>query len=51
MKKEEVVRQEEIDKALERLAQIHDPENMPTRQEVIAMLLRMKKRWGMATVH
>jgi len=42
----ERISQQEIDEARNRLAQIRGPENMPTKQEVIEMILRMKKRWG-----
>jgi len=42
----EQVTQEEIQAILAELAKIRDPENAPTEQEVIDMIIRMKKRWG-----
>ena len=42
----EQVSQEEVDKILQQLAKLRAPEDAPTEQEVIEMILRMKKRWG-----
>jgi hypothetical protein len=42
------VTQEEIDKLMYQLSKVRDPNNPPTKEEVIKMIIRMKERWGIA---
>ncbi len=42
------VKQEEIDKLMAQLSKIRDADNMPTEEEVIETIIRMKERWGIA---
>lgn len=45
MTEKPIIYQDEIDKLTEQLTKVRDPDNLPTEQEVIEMLIRMKKRW------
>ena len=42
------ISKEEIAEHLEKLAKIRPPGDRPTEKQVREMLLRMKKRWGLA---
>jgi hypothetical protein len=40
------VREEEISQLIAQLSKVREPDNPPTQQEAIEIILRMKKRWG-----
>jgi len=44
----ETVSEREIAEAMAQLAKIRDPENPPTRKEVVEIIIRQKKRWGIS---
>jgi hypothetical protein len=39
-----IVRQEEIDRLIEQLVKVREPDNPPTEQEAIETIMRMEKR-------
>jgi hypothetical protein len=41
------ISKKDVEEHLQRLAKIRPPEDRPTEKQVIEMLLRMKKRWGL----
>lgn len=44
----QIVKHEEVDNLMYQLSKVRDPDNLPTEQEVIEMIIRMKERWGIA---
>jgi hypothetical protein len=40
------VMEEEIDRVYKELVRVRGKDDLPTRQEVKEMIIRMKKRWG-----
>lgn len=40
-----MVTQEEIDNLMYQLSKIRDPANLPTKEEVVEIIIRMKERW------
>lgn len=43
-----MITQAEIDNLMYQLSKIRDSANLPTEEEVVEMLIRMKERWRMA---
>ncbi|HMM22396.1 MAG TPA: hypothetical protein PKA10_16865 [Selenomonadales bacterium] len=43
----QIIKQEEISKTLQILTDLRAPHPPPTEDEVVEMLIRMKKRWGL----
>lgn len=41
------VSKQEIEEHLQKLAKIRPPEDKPTEQQVVELILRMRKRWGL----
>ncbi len=48
MADKKIVEQKEIDNLMYQLSKIRDADNMPTEEEVIETIIRMKERWGIA---